>query len=113
MVNIPEMKLVLDSNKADNYRFIVSFYSIGSGIDRAAFIKFTTYLDSYKKDHNKAILAEETPWGREGEVDYCMKLTELNTSEQTNFIENVKSLLADAKWVHFFENMPCRHKNQH
>ncbi len=99
-------------NKTDNYRFIISFYSIGSGRDVVAYQKFNAYMADYQKQKNLTIATEETPWGREGEVDYCMGLTELAEIEQREFITNLKSALTDAKWVHYFENAPCRNKRR-
>jgi hypothetical protein len=99
-----------DSASSTNYRLIVSFYSIGEGPDSEAHIKFVNYLDNYKREKNKAISTEETPWGREGEVDYCMKLKELTASEQSDFIANLKIALSVAKWVNFLENKPCKRR---
>ena len=97
--------------KSVNYRFLVSFYSIGSGRDYQAYMKFHEYLGNYQKQKNKTIITEEAPWGREGEVDYCMRLSELTDAEQSDFITGLKTALTDAKWVHYFENMPCRNKH--
>jgi hypothetical protein len=94
----------------DNYRFIISFYSIGEGRDEMAHRSFISYLKEYKQK-GRSIYAEEAAWGREGEVDYCMKLTELSGVEQREFISNLKTQLAEARWVHYFENKPCSHKN--
>lgn len=95
--------------KVENYRFIVSFYSIGEGVDAFSHRKFIAYLLDYKRK-NKAVYAEEAPWGREGEVDYCMKLIELNAVEQADFIKNLKTELVEARWVHYYENKPCDKK---
>mgnify|MGYP006902761593 FL=1 len=85
-------------------RFIVSFYSPGNGIDRPAKTKFDKFLG----DFEPAITYSTTRWGREGEVDYCFDLEELNAEEQEAFIEEVKQLLAKSKKVRFSENELCR-----
>jgi hypothetical protein len=97
-----------DSTSRNNYRFIVSFYSIGSGTEGEQVTAFETFLSSYRKNLKKNLLAEKTHWGREGEVDYCMKLTELSLSDQVTFINEAKDVLKSAKRVHFIENAPCR-----
>src|SRR5688572_16103050 len=57
----------------EKYRFLVSFYSIGQGIDGDVQQKFLDWVNGYAKK----VVFEEAHWGREGEVDYCFKLTEL------------------------------------
>ena len=95
-----------DTTKADNYRFHVSFYSMGAGIDNDAQKKFVDWVNNYPKK----IAFEETPWGREGEVDYCFKLSEFSATEQVEFIKKAKEILTGTELVHFNENVPCSHK---
>lgn len=98
----PETTVVAD----DVYRLWVSFYSAGEGIDLATIEQFKKFIDSQAKK----IAYEETSWGREGEVDYCLKLSELNSAEQADFIKNAKELLSKSKLVHVEENKKCVHK---
>jgi hypothetical protein len=53
---------------------------------------------------------ESFPWGREGEVDYCFQLSELNNSDQQSFINEIKSSIGTSKLVQVAENQPCIHK---
>jgi hypothetical protein len=94
------------------YRFIVSFYSIGEGPDYKAHQEFVDFIKNYQLRKNVTIAIDEVPWGREGEVDCCMKLTELTAAEQVDFITSLKAALADARWVHYSENTPCRNKRR-
>ena len=91
----------------DNYRFIVSFYSSGEGSDYKTKEEFDKFLNSY----SKKIAFEGVPWGREGEFDYCFKLNELSSSEQTDFIKKSKELLEKSKLVSVDENQKCVHKH--
>ncbi|MBI3501267.1 MAG: hypothetical protein HY063_05675 [Bacteroidetes bacterium] len=91
----------------NNVRFVVSFYSIGQGIDGAAHDEFVKFLNSYPKK----ISFEPKHWGREGETDYCLALSELNSAEQTEFITKAKVILAKSKLVHQKENAQCDHVN--
>ena len=95
------------SNDETNTRFIVSFYSIGEGIDEKTKDEFLKFLDSY----TKPLSYSPTHWGREGEVDYCLALNELSASEQTDFIKKAKEILAKSKLVHTQENAKCDHRS--
>jgi len=48
---------------------VVSFISLASGIDAAAEKQFLGMLESKKPC---GLVADKTPWGREGERDYCL-----------------------------------------
>ena len=92
-------------------RFIVSFYSIGSGVEGDQIEKLLNFIDEYGKSKNKDIGYDRTFSGREGEVDYCFKLKELNAGEQKDFIVKAKSTLKSGKWITYFENQRCRKQN--
>lgn len=89
------------------FRFVVSFYSKGEGIDYKSKDEFEKFLNSYPKK----ITFEPTAWGREGEVDYCLKLNELSAIEQTDFVRKAKELLSKSALVHVDENAKCVHKH--
>ena len=91
----------------DSYRIAVSFYSIGEGIDNKTKAEFENFLNTYPKK----IAFEPTHWGREGEIDYCLKLSELSASEQADFVKKAKELLSKSKLVHVDENAKCVHKH--
>ncbi len=93
--------------KDDNVRFVVSFYSKGEGIDNKVNEAFVKFLASY----TKKIVYEPTHWGREGEIDYCLKLSELPHAEQVDFIKKAKDLLSKSALVHVNENAKCVHKH--
>ncbi|MFA7327573.1 MAG: hypothetical protein WC121_12960 [Candidatus Kapaibacterium sp.] len=88
--------------EAYNVRFIVSFISIGSGIDNKAKSSFVDLLKSKDLEFNSV------NWGREGEFDYCLKLDELDSANQVSFIEEVKQLLSGSELVRYKENATCR-----
>ena len=89
-------------------RFIVSFYSIGSGIEGNLLSKFKAFTGEYLKDSNQKISYTEVHWGDEGEADFCLPLKELTSAQQLDFITKTRELLQSAKYVHFFENKECR-----
>jgi hypothetical protein len=102
----------LDSSKGDLYRLSVVFFSIGSGTDNKAMTAYEDFISEYAVKAGKNIDFERTPWGREGETDYCLRLNELDAKSQADFVQQTKEKLKDAKWVHIYENEPCRHKRK-
>jgi hypothetical protein len=86
-------------------RYVVSFYSIGEGIDGKVKDEFVKFLESYPKK----IAYTLAHWGREGEIDYCLGLNELSTTEQTEFIRKAAAILSKSKLVHTQENAKCNH----
>lgn len=90
------------------YRLSVSFISIGSGIDAQAQAKYDQFVTEFGTRHKVTLAHETVGWGREGEVDYCFKLSELKSPQQATFVEESKALLAGNELVLFKENTPCR-----
>lgn len=88
--------------------FIVSFYSIGEGIDRGEQEKLLAFIDSFGKEKNSKIEFSEVHWGREGETDYCFPLAGLPDMAVSEFKTGVRNALKSARHVHFLENQACR-----
>lgn len=103
---------VLEATKLTNESplmpFIVSFYSIGEGIDRGQPEKLRSFIDAFGKKRDIKIEFLETHWGREGETDYCFPLTGFSDSGISEFKAGVQNAIKEAKHVHFLENQPCR-----
>ena len=93
-----------------NYHLIVSFISIGAGTDTNAMQQFDTYIAEYQQNNHLKLSFEVTKWGREGEVDYCLKLAELDKKKQELFITEIKEILKNSALVRFKENALCRQK---
>jgi len=94
----------------DAYRLIVSFISIGGGSDYKLKKEFLEFAATYATKIGKKIEAENFAWGREGEVDLCYKLLELNKKESDDFVAESKTFLSKSKLVRISENLPCSHK---
>lgn len=88
--------------------FIVSFYSIGEGIDRGFPEKLLAFVEAYGNKLKSKIEFSEIHWGREGETDYCFLLTGMPDSGIQDFKAGAKDALKGAEHVHFLENQPCR-----
>lgn len=89
---------------------LVSFYSIGGGIDTKTAQAFDNFISGYKTGSNKLISYDRVPWGREGELDYCINFSELSFDETNQFIEASKAKIKDCKMVHFKQNGECKRK---
>ena len=61
-----------------SYPVTVSFYSIGEGTDGSAITRFKEFILEFNTKESVLLAYETNPWGREGEVDYCFKLEELD-----------------------------------
>jgi hypothetical protein len=92
------------------FRLIVSFISIGEGIDPEGKMKLDRTVNPWSERKGKPIQAEQYSWGREGEVDFCYRLTELTPEEQRLFVSQVTEVFKDNKLVYITENQSCRHK---
>lgn len=86
--------------------FIVSFISIGAGIDRNMQKEFKSFLHT-KYPH---ISYEVSPAGYEGEGDYCFDLSDLSEKEQAAFREESIKLLAKSRLVEISEQENCPNK---
>ncbi len=95
-----------------NYRFSVSFISIGAGTDKKAKQQYDHYITEYEQKNKVKLNYEITNWGREGEVDYCFKLVELDKKKQELFIIETKEILKSSSLVRYKENMTCRQKKK-
>jgi len=94
------------------YRFNVSFISIGSGTDSKAKQQFNEFITQFNNNNKVTITPEIVSWGREGETDYCLKLTDLNNELQNKFILETKELLKTSKLIRYKENSTCRQKRK-
>ena len=86
------------------YRVTISFISKGEGIDYKTEQSFENWL----KQQPKHPAYETTHWGREGETNFCLKLDELSTREQDQFVKDVRTQLADKQLVFVSEHAVCK-----
>jgi hypothetical protein len=89
-------------------RFVVSFYSIGTGVNGIAKEKFDAFILKFNKDNGVILAVQSTNWGREGEVDLCFKLRELTAAQEVDFITKSKALLQNDEHINFEEMVQCK-----
>jgi hypothetical protein len=98
------------STGLDSYRVIVSFISKGEGPDAKTKASLESYVLSFGKKEGKTIAYDMYHWGKEGEMDYCFYLKELNKGKQEAFVKGLKNLTKASSLVFINENTPCSHK---
>jgi hypothetical protein len=64
-------------------------------------------MASCNKENKVDLKVKTLRWGREGEIDYCLKLSELNNQQQVKFIADTKEVLKKSKLVRYYENTTC------
>ena len=99
-----------ESDSDNVYALRVSFFSIGSGIDRKTRLQYEQFIKEFEQKNKVSILLDTTTWGKEGEIDFCIKLTGLSIELQQQFIQSTKDKTKDSKLVRLYENTVCKYK---
>ena len=86
---------------------VVSFYSTGSGTNYKAALMLEDFISDYSRKTKTVVPMKKTPWGKEGEVDYCIELSGWQPEVKEKFIKSVKDMLRGIQ-VHIYENHPCK-----
>jgi hypothetical protein len=100
------------ANEQSIKSLVVSFYSIGGGIDLEAARKFDAWIAAYKTAAGNPIVYEKIGWGREGEIDYCIQLESIGMSDASGFVDAAKGSLSACKMMHFTVNGECKRKRK-
>jgi len=86
------------------YDMVISFISIGAGIDTKLKDKIDNFLISFNKENNTDVTPVKKGWGREGEIDYNFTLKNLSTSQKKKFISSIEELAGGSDMVHITFN---------
>lgn len=95
---------ISNESEKDNYRFIASFISKGAGKDSKLLQAYISFISDYEKSNNLSLSKDVIAWGREGEKDFCFKLSELSSEKQIEFINQSKALFNNSDLVLISEN---------
>ncbi len=95
-----------EADQNETKYLVITFKSIGSGIDRDS----QTALDNYLE--KKGLEAEKYHWGREGEVDYCINLDTLSQDEKEKRLKEINEILQNGSWIDIKEDIICLRKNK-
>ncbi len=93
-------------------RLVLTFFSIASGVDIKSLNRFEEFIGEYAAELGINIDYEKTHWGREGETDFCLELTELNPDQQADFVSRTRKLMETAEHLSIYENAPCKHRRK-
>ena len=105
----PKTEAAPNDAKEAMKNLVVSFYSTGGGANYKAAKQFEDFLFEYGTKTNTVISFDKIPWGKEGEVDYCISLEGWTDESGNNFKAKVNNLLRGVQ-VHIKENTACRSK---
>lgn len=89
------------------FRLVVSFYSKGEGIDYKMRQKFEGFMADAQATRKLNLNPLSVPWGREGEVDFCLMLNELTPRQQKDLVAEIKNMMEGHELVRVSENSRC------
>lgn len=87
-----------------NFQFIVSFISIGAGIDKTAKKQFEQLMTEFENTNKLKLNVVIKKWGREGELKYCFVLKDLDRELQEIFISKTKNTLNQSSLIRYYQN---------
>lgn len=85
------------------YRAVVSFTSVGTGIDTEVEADVLALVNTYDID----LSPELHDWGLEGERNFCFTLRGLNEQAQEIFVGKLQEVSASSTLVFVYENARC------
>lgn len=89
----------------------ISFYSKGAGIDYEIAQKLDLKLEELQA--KSKLTYEKTGWGREGEIDFCIRYNDnLKKSEHNDLENQIKSIISSSKLYHWEINSANKHKRK-
>jgi hypothetical protein len=80
------------TNQKHQDKLVISFISIGTGIDYKAKDQLLLFAKEFEILHQVELTVSVKNWGREGEVDYVYDLAILTKKQCKNFITKTKEL---------------------
>jgi len=107
----PETSATSDEIQAqkDAYNnIVISFYSVGEGVNAKAIDTLENFIAEYSKKINKSMPYSKISWGREGEVDFCISLAEIEGEQKRIFVQETRRQARQFEHINFYENHPCR-----
>ncbi len=93
-------------------RLVLTFFSVASGVDFKSLTSFEEFIGVYAAEIGINIDYEKTHWGREGETDFCLGLSELDPEQQADFVSRTRKLMETAEHLSIYENAPCKHRRK-
>jgi hypothetical protein len=111
VVPLPGTNTNVNPIKEDNKniklaQLVVSFASMGAGIDAKAKQTFTDHITWFNEKHHCELMYDKKSWGREGEMDFCFYGN--NEILMPILYKELKEKLANGTKVFVKQNFPCK-----
>ncbi len=108
LLNACNRSTTAQSGKPDGYvgNYVVSFYSIGSGINSEKYLELEQLVLNFNKEHDPPVDFKIITWGREGEKDFCF--TPGTNPYFPELSQQIDTLLNHAINVRITPNTTCR-----
>ncbi len=104
--NTPVQIIKEDNKEIKLAQLVVSFASMGAGIDAKAQQKFLEHIGWFNEKHHIELMFDKKSWGREGEIDYCFYGN--NEILMPTLYKELKEILATGTKVFVKQNFPCK-----
>jgi hypothetical protein len=86
--------------------FVVSFISIGAGIDYKAKDTLFLFVEEFQHQHKVELDVSIKSWGREGEVDCTYDLDKLTKKQCKVFVEKIEEMFSGNNLVKILHSSP-------
>jgi hypothetical protein len=96
-----------EDNKVENL-VTVNFTSRGEGIDHAAREEFEELLRRYSDEFPELISYKVSNWGREGELEFCIRFDYDDPNLREQFLNEVSSIADGSERVFLKTGVACR-----
>ena len=80
-------------------KLVVSFISIGTGIDYKAKDRLFLFVEEFQRQHKVELDVALKSWGREGEVDCTYDIDHLTKKQCKVFIEKIEEMFSENNLV--------------
>jgi hypothetical protein len=84
----------LKTNQKHQDKIVISFISIGTGIDYKAKDQLLLFVKEFEIENQIELSVSVKNWGREGEVDYVYDLNILTKKQCMTFISRTKEMFS-------------------
>lgn len=87
-------------------KLVVSFISIGAGIDYKAKDRLSLFVEGFQREHKIELDVSIKSWGREGEVDCTYNLDKLTKKQCKVFVEKIEDMFSGNNLVKISHGSP-------
>lgn len=87
-------------------KLVVSFISIGTGIDYKAKDRLFSFVKEFQREHKIELDVSIKSWGREGEVDCTYDLDKLTKKQCKVFVEKIEAMFSGNNLVKISHSSP-------